>query len=249
MSAPPKRFAPPPPHWPGRQPGPQPVQQTPVRHETGQGQTVQRQATFNALRTGRAERASTGDELLRIQGDSFLLNTRERNLRVMPDGTYNFVRVQGETRNGAKTFVSANSGHAGLAAGRPVLYAGTVRFDSGRLDWWSNYSGTYQPIAAFRQQAQLPNDHFIPWQKLQMGGVGLQRGMLSDQRTATVPAKPERAAPPKPGPQKAEDSKAGTSRLEPAKPTAKPTATAAVATTKPAVPAVQPAKAPAAKGR
>ncbi|SMH63005.1 hypothetical protein [Azospirillum agricola] len=209
MSAPPKRFAPPPPSWPGcaspRQPGP-----------AIQRQVAQPQTTFNALRSGKAERGKVGDELVRMQGDQFLLSTAERNLRVKPDGTYNFVRVQGNTRNEARTFVSANSGHAGLAAGRPVLYAGTVRFDSGSLDWWSNYSGTYQPMAAFRQQAHLPDERFVPWQKLQMGGVGLQRGMLSDQRASTVPAKPEGATTPKPAPRLPDPAKAASVGTGPA---------------------------------
>ncbi|WP_298371201.1 hypothetical protein [Azospirillum sp.] len=184
MSNPPKRFAPPPTRWP----------------VSGAGATVQRMATFTPLRAGKSERASAGDELVRSQGDEFLLSSAERNLRTRPNGTYNFVRVQGATRNDQHTYVSARSGHAGLAAGRPVLYAGTLRFDGGKLDWWSNYSGTYQPMAAFRQQAQLPDERFIPWQKLQMGGVGLQRGMFSDQRAAVAPDKPQatRLQPPKP---------------------------------------------------
>lgn len=230
MSDPHKRFAPPPPHWPGRRPEPPAVQR----------QAVQRQATFGALRAGKAERASAGDELMRVQGDQFVLKTAERGLHVKPNGTYNFVRVQGQTRNDAHTFVSSRSGHAGLAAGKPVLYAGTVRFDSGRIDWWSNYSGTYQPIAAFRQQAQLPEDRFVPWQKLQMGGVGLQRGMFNDRRASTAPVKPERpAAPAKPAaPTKSEETPRAAT---PAKPAA-PAVPAAPAT------AAKPAAAPAAKG-
>ncbi len=191
MSVPPKRFAPPPTQWPGRPPQPAPA--AAVRAGAVQCQAVQRQASFGALRSGKAERASAGDELVSVQGNEFLLQVADRGVRVKPNGTYNFVRVQGTTRNDAHTFVSSRSGHAGLAGGRPVLYAGTVRFDSGKLDWWSNYSGTYQPIAAFRQQARLPEDAFIPWQKLQMGGVGLQRGMFNDRRSATAPAKTEPA--------------------------------------------------------
>jgi len=188
MSNPPKRFAPPPTRWPAS------------GAASGGGATVQRMATFTPLRAGKSERASAGDELVRSQGDEFLLSSAERNLRTRPNGTYNFVRVQGNTRNDQHTYVSARSGHAGLAAGRPVLYAGTMRFDGGKLDWWSNYSGTYQPMAAFRQQAQLPDERFIPWQKLQMGGVGLQRGMFSDQRASVAPEKPQatRLQPPLP---------------------------------------------------
>ena len=84
----------------------------------------------------------------------------------------------------ARTLVSPRRSHASLAEGHPVIYAGTARFDAGTLDWWSNYSGSYQPIAAFRHQAQLPEDRFVPWQRLQMGGIAMQRGMLTDRRPA-----------------------------------------------------------------
>lgn len=57
------------------------------------------------------------------------------------------------------------------------------------MTWWSNYSGTYQPIAAFRAQAGLPEDKFVPWQKLQMGGIAMQRGMFLERRAA-VPNRP-----------------------------------------------------------
>lgn len=246
MSDPHKRFAPPPPHWPGRRPD-APLQPQTVQRQTAQPQAVQRQASFSALRAGRAERASAGDELMRVQGDEFLLKTAGRGLNVKPNGTYNFVRVQGQTRNDAHTFVSSRSGHAGLAAGKPVLYAGTVRFDSGRIDWWSNYSGTYQPIAALRQQAHLPEERFVPWQKLQMGGVGLQRGMFNDRRASTAPAKPERAepAPAKPAAAKEEAPRSAAPVATPSAavpPAAKPTAAAPAAAVKPT------AAAPAAKG-
>jgi hypothetical protein len=214
MSDPQKRFAPPPPHWPGRRPEPA------AQPQAVQRQAVQPQATFGALRAGKPERASAGDELMRVQADQFLLKTAERGLHVKPNGTYNFVRVQGGTRNDAHTYVSSRSGHAGLAGGKPVLYAGTVRFDSGRIDWWSNYSGTYQPIAAFRQQAQLPDDNFVPWQKLQMGGVGLQRGMFNDRRASTAPTKP--TAPTPGAPAKEEAKPAATGAAKPATPSAPP---------------------------
>jgi hypothetical protein len=36
-------------------------------------------------------------------------------------------------------------------------------------------SGTYQPITAFRAQAGLPEDKFVPCQKLHMGGTAKRR--------------------------------------------------------------------------
>ena len=62
------------------------------------------------------------------------------------------------------------------------------------MAWWSNYSGTYQPIAAFRAQAGLPEDKFVPWQKLQMGGVAMQRGTFSERRAPGPAAMPGVAA-------------------------------------------------------
>ena len=255
--APPKRFAPPPTRWPGAPPSPagpgavqtrMPTGVAQNRAPTGVAQTrapvgatqtraptgaIQPQATFGALRTSQPARGARGDELLPAPGENFLLKTAARGLHVKPDGTYNFVRVNGGKPNDAHTLVSPRSNHAGLADGRPVLYAGTVRFEGGKLDWWSNYSGTYQPAAAFRQQAGLPDDRFVPWQRLQMGGVGLQRTMLGERRSS---AKPETAQPPAAKPAAAAPAattdKATTDRPAaetPRRESAKPAASAAAA--------------------
>jgi len=216
----PKRHAPPPACWPGGKP--------PSGAAAPAG-AVQPQASFGALRAAKAVRGGPGDELMPAPGDGFLLKTAARGLHVKPDGTYNFVRVNGGKPNDAHTLVSPRSNHAGLADGRPVLYAGTARFESGRLEWWSNYSGTYQPAAAFRQQAGLPDDRFVPWQRLAMGGVGLQRTMLGERRASTRPEasqpgapKPEAAKPaaPKAEGGKVEGAKSQTPRPEAPKPEA-----------------------------
>lgn len=156
--------------------------------------------TFDAIRTARqgGAQVSAGEELVQAAQDMFQLRQPDRGVMVRPNGTYNFVRVAGQTRAQSQTLVSAKAGHAAIAAGRPVLYAGTMRFDNGALDWWSNYSGTYQPIAAFRGQANLPEDRFTPWQRLQMGGIGMQRNTFRDQRQALEPEKPKVPAPAKP---------------------------------------------------
>jgi len=172
---PPRPPAPPPPCWSGRPP---------------QSGAVQRLATFTPLRAGSLNRTPPGDELVHVQGETFVLKTAARGLHVKPDGLYNFVRTVGARPGDKHTLLSPRSSHAGLAGGQPVLYAGTIRFDSGRLDWWSNYSGTYQPVAAFRQQAGLPDERFVPWQRLQMGGIGLQRTMLAETRPSFKPERP-----------------------------------------------------------
>ncbi len=144
------------------------------------------------------------DELMPGPGGSFQMRSTQRRTLAAPDGTFNFVRVQSDTPRGRSLLISARLPHSHIAAGRPVVYAGTARFERGEIAWWSNYSGTYQPIAAFRAQAGLPDDKFVPWQNLQMGGIAMQRGMFIERRAQTTdPApKPERkpvvTAPPPP---------------------------------------------------
>lgn len=166
---------------------------------------VQRSRSFDAVIKSHAQRGRGAhvDELVAGGGGLFQARDPDRNVMSRPTGIYNFVRVEGQTRNHAATYISARAPHATLAQGRPVLYAGTAAFNGGKLDWWSNYSGTYQPIAEFNRQASLPTDKFVPWQKLQMGGVGLQRGMLSDHRSTATPEKPQEK--PKPEAVKAKD--------------------------------------------
>lgn len=135
---------------------------------------------------------AAGDELVSLSGGAYGLRAHERPALSAPSGVYNFVRVQGMTRNQSTTMLSAQAPHAALANGRSVLYAGTAAFDGGKLQWWSNYSGTYQPLAEFNRQAGLPTDRFVPWQKLQLGGIGMQRGMLHDLRGSRSEPEPEK---------------------------------------------------------
>ena len=130
------------------------------------------------------------EELVPGPGGRFLLRSTDRHTLSPPSGTFNFVRIHGEAPRARPVLVSSRLAHAQLAGGRPVVYAGAARFERGEMAWWSNYSGTYQPIAAFRAQAGLPEDKFVPWQKLQMGGVPMQRGTFIERRAvATEPAK------------------------------------------------------------
>jgi hypothetical protein len=131
------------------------------------------------------------EELLPRPDGGFQVRSAQRQTLSPPSGTFNFVRVHADAPRATPLLVSTKLPHAQLAGGRPVVYAGTARFEQGEMAWWSNYSGTYQPIAAFRAQAGLPEDKFVPWQKLQMGGVSMQRGTFGERRAAGVP---ERAA-------------------------------------------------------
>jgi hypothetical protein len=150
--------------------------------------SAQRFASFaNRIAPDSAKAAPPGDELVTLGDGAFGARAASRGLVTRPDGTYNFVRTQGLRRIDQRTLISAKAGHAQLSGGRPVVYAGTMQFKGGDLEWWSNFSGHYQPIAAFRAQAQLPLDKFVPWQELQMGGTAMQRRMFSDRRPAGAP--------------------------------------------------------------
>jgi hypothetical protein len=127
---------------------------------------------------------AVAEELVPRPGGGFQVRAAERHTMWPPTGTFNFVRVHGDTPRSRPLLVSAKLAHAQMSGGRPVVYAGTARFDRGEMAWWSNFSGTYQPIAAFRAQAGLPEDKFVPWQKLQMGGTAMQRGVFSERRAA-----------------------------------------------------------------
>jgi hypothetical protein len=131
---------------------------------------------------------AVAEELVARPGGGFQVRSDQRHTVSPPTGTFNFVRVHGETPRNRPLLVSAKLAHAQMAGGRPVVYAGTARFDRGEMAWWSNFSGTYQPIAAFRAQAGLPEDKFVPWQKLQMGGTAMQRGTFTERRAAGRPA-------------------------------------------------------------
>lgn len=111
------------------------------------------------------------------------MRSPQRQTLSPPSGTFNFVRVYADAPRSRPVLVSSRLAHAQLAGGRPVVYAGTAKFERGEMAWWSNYSGTYQPIAAFHARAGLPEDKFVPWQKLQMGGTAMQRGTFTERRT------------------------------------------------------------------
>ena len=116
-----------------------------------------------------------GDVLKRIEGigDINEVGARQYSMRVWLDPE----RAASFNIAPSEILAAIRSQNTQIAGGHPVVYAGTARFDSGEMAWWSNYSGTYQPIAAFRAQAGLPENKFVPWQKLQMGGTAMQRGI------------------------------------------------------------------------
>lgn len=82
----------------------------------------------------------------------------------VPNQQYNFVR----TREG-EMLLHNRYRHPSIAEGKQVLYAGEVSFNNGRLSWWSNGSGHYQPSADDAQQAGLPMDQFYSYQQIIKG--------------------------------------------------------------------------------
>jgi hypothetical protein len=127
-------------------------------------------------------------ELVEQPAGAYALRALGSRTLAPPDGTYNFVRVQGARPGPGDVYLSPRLPHADLAQGRPVIYAGTAGFERGTLVWWSNYSGTYQPIAALRDRARLPLDRFVPWERLQAGGLAQQRVTFASTTRAAPPA-------------------------------------------------------------
>jgi hypothetical protein len=92
----------------------------------------------------------------------------------VPNMKYNFVR----TREG-QTLLHNRYRHPSLAEGQQVLYAGEVFFNNGKLEWWSNGSGHYQPDADGAEQANLPMDYFYSYQQVIKGAHLQKKGMTA----------------------------------------------------------------------
>src|SRR5271163_4396405 len=119
------KIAPPPPVWPG-----------------GKAPALQRAAAdavfaphARVLRAPPPPRA-VAEELVPRPGGGFQVRSAERHTVTSPTGTFNFVRVHGDRPHSRPLLVSAKLAHAQMADGRPVVYAGTARFDRGEMGWW-----------------------------------------------------------------------------------------------------------------
>src|ERR1700761_2764410 len=91
------------------------------------GAAVQRSTavTFAATKKVVGRRPGEARELVSLPDGSFLLRSLDRGTLAPPSGTFNFVRVHGQTRNDAHLYASSQLPHAALAQGKPVIYAGT----------------------------------------------------------------------------------------------------------------------------
>jgi hypothetical protein len=96
--------------------------------------------------------------------DQYRLHKVNSHVVNVPNQQYNFVR----TREG-EMLLHARYRHPSIAEGRQVLYAGEIFFNNGKLQWWSNGSGHYQPDPEDASQASLPMDQFYSYQQVIKG--------------------------------------------------------------------------------
>jgi hypothetical protein len=96
--------------------------------------------------------------------DQYRLRKTDSHGVYVPNQQYNFVR----TGDGA-TLLHSRYRHPSIAEGRHVLYAGEAFFNNGKLEWWSNGSGHYQPDADDAAQAALPLSNFFTYQQIIKG--------------------------------------------------------------------------------
>jgi hypothetical protein len=96
--------------------------------------------------------------------DQYRLRRVDSHSVNVPNMKYNFVR----TREGSMLMHNRYR-HPSLAEGKQVLYAGEAYFNNGKLEWWSNGSGHYQPDADGAEQANLPMDQFFSYQQVIKG--------------------------------------------------------------------------------
>jgi hypothetical protein len=89
----------------------------------------------------------------------------------VPNQQYNFVR----TREG-EMLLHSRYRHPSIAEGKQVLYAGEIFFNNGKLQWWSNGSGHYQPYVEDAAQASLPMEHFFSYQQIIKGEHKRKKG-------------------------------------------------------------------------
>ncbi|HZS44239.1 MAG TPA: hypothetical protein VFC63_04005 [Blastocatellia bacterium] len=103
--------------------------------------------------------------------DQYRLNKLNNHGAYVPNLKYNFVRTQE-----GEMLLHNRFRHPSLADGKQVLYAGEVSFNNGKLSWWSNGSGHYQPDEDYAKQAGLPMDYFYSYQQILKGEHDRKKG-------------------------------------------------------------------------
>lgn len=103
--------------------------------------------------------------------DQYRLHRVNSHAVNVPNQQYNFVR----TREG-EMLLHNRYRHPSIAEGKQVLYAGEIFFNNGKLEWWSNGSGHYQPGADDAGQANLPMENFYSYQQIIKGEHTRKKG-------------------------------------------------------------------------
>ncbi|HEV2862323.1 MAG TPA: hypothetical protein VGX48_15030 [Pyrinomonadaceae bacterium] len=142
-----------------------PVAARPAAVQRKTGPVVQAIKLYPNLHPGAVERVEPGS-LFRLENftDQYRLRREQGHGAYVPNQQYNFVR----TAEG-QTLLHNRYRHPSIAEGRQVLYAGEAHFNNGRLEWWSNGSGHYQPDSEDAGQAGLPMDNFYTYQQVIKG--------------------------------------------------------------------------------
>lgn len=108
--------------------------------------------------------------------DQYRLRRLNSHFVSVPNQRYNFV-----TTTKGELLLHNRYRHPSLAEGHQVLYAGEVAFNNGRLDWWSNASGHYQPDSDHAKQAALPLDRFYTYQQV-LKGEHKKKNVLTNKK-------------------------------------------------------------------
>ena len=126
---------------------------------------VQALKFYPNLHPGAVERVEQGS-LFRLENftDQYRLRKAGSHGAYVPNQLYNFVRTMA-----GEMLLHNRYRHPSIAEGRQVLYAGEAFFNNGRLEWWSNGSGHYQPDSQDAAQAALPLDNFYTYQQVIKG--------------------------------------------------------------------------------
>lgn len=149
---------------------PKPKNQAPLKMP--QSAVVQRLKIYPNLHPGAVEPVDQNNVFrLNSFAGQYRLQRRHSHGVNVPNMQYNFVR----TREG-ETLLHSRYRHPSIAEGKQVLYAGEIFFNNGKLSWWSNGSGHYQPFAEDAEQANLPMDQFYSYQQIIKGEHTRQKG-------------------------------------------------------------------------
>jgi hypothetical protein len=133
---------------------------------------VQKTRLYPNLHPGAVEPVNQGSVFrLNSFADQYRLHRVNSHGVNVPNQQYNFVR----TREG-DMLLHNRYRHPSIAEGKQVLYAGEVFFNNGKLEWWSNGSGHYQPGADDAAQASLPMDRFYSYQQIIKGEHTRRKG-------------------------------------------------------------------------